>query len=687
MLRCSLRALSGLFTSTRRPTRARLGIETLERRELMAAGAFDLTFGPSHKGLVAADFADTLPGSTAQASAVTLQKDGHIVLAGTVSTPDGTDCMAVVRLNRDGSYDSTFGSSGRQYLDFSDLLGSTSAHATAVAVDGNGDIVVAGTASAGDGSNFVVARLTSDGTYDSSFGQGGRQYFTFSDLTGGTVDTATSLVLDAQGDIVVAGSAQTTDDGSVMAVARLTSDGSFDPSFGIDGRQYLTFSDLTGGSACCANAVAIDSQERIVLAGQDVGPGGSSFAAARLNADGSFDASFGIGGRQYFTFSDWTGAGSAEGSAVAIDSQGRIVLAGTATDDLTGRSWFALGRLTSSGWFDQGFGLGGREYFTFSDRTGGAGAQASAVTLDEQGHILVAGSAQTSSSTWVGAVARLNDNGSFDTHFGLGGRQVLTDGEVAGSSSLGVAAMALDALGQVVLAGADSTSSQSWMAVARLDGDPTRAANQLYVGAVFQALLHHPVDAAVVTAFSDRLDRGESRSVVVAQIVGLCTSSGEGELIEVNDLYQHYLHRAPSPLDQGSWVGFVQSGASPEQVAALLIGSAEYYQTRGGNTDAGFIAAVYQDVLGRAPAAGEPAVWMARVASGPVGRQQMAQMLLSSFEYRWAQVDGYFQRFLGRSVNGMEGTPFVQMLQEGVRDERVIAILLSSDEFFYKTQA
>jgi hypothetical protein len=65
----------------------------------------------------------------------------------------------------------------------------------------------------------------------------------------------------------------------------------------------------------------------------------------------------------------------------------------------------------------------------------------------------------------------------------------------------------------------------------------------------------------------------------------------------------------------------------------------------------------------------------------------MAQVLLSSYEYRWAHVDGYFQRFLGRSVNGMEGTPFVQMLQAWVRAEQVRAILLSSDEFFHKTQA
>jgi uncharacterized delta-60 repeat protein len=138
----------------------------------------------------------------------------------------------------------------------------------------------------------ALPRLKADGTPDQTFGHDGRQYFGFSDLLGGTLNQATAVAIDAQGRIVVAGSANTAlGHSSVFAVARLNADGYFDASFGaFGGRTYFGFSDILGGRGDdYCYSMAIDTQGRIVLAGDAETNGDISdfFAVARLNADRS----------------------------------------------------------------------------------------------------------------------------------------------------------------------------------------------------------------------------------------------------------------------------------------------------------------------------------------------------------------------------------------------------------------
>src|SRR5207244_2509425 len=149
-------------------------------------------------------------------------------------------------------------------------------------------------------------------------------------------------------------------------------DGTPDQTFGHEGRQYFGFSDLLGGRYDSANAVAIDAQGRIILAGSANGTDAYSnvFAVARLKPDGYFDPSFGyFGGRTYFGFSDiFGGQGDAYCSSMAIDAQGRIVLAGTAYTDGDSFGNFGVGRLNDDGYFDPSFGAGhGRTWFGFRD--------------------------------------------------------------------------------------------------------------------------------------------------------------------------------------------------------------------------------------------------------------------------------------------------------------------------------
>jgi uncharacterized delta-60 repeat protein len=385
--------------SRRKPTgHARPALEMLERRDLLSAGFFDPTFGSG--GRVAASYNDLL-GPSASASAVAVQPDGKIVVAGTVAQDANHEYFAVMRLNANGIYDATFGLGGRQYFTFSDLLGGTHDDVKAMTIDPQGRIVVAGTAETrGGGYDFAVGRLNANGWFDTTFGLHGRQYFTFSDRLGSTDAIANAVAIDAQGRIVLAGTAVADaahGHGTDFALARLNTNGWFDTTFGLHGRQYFTFSDLLGSTSDYAHAVAIDAQGRIVLAGSASTPynRGTDFAVARLGTTGWFDTTFGLHGRQYFTFSDLLGGTDDSASSVAIDAQGRVVLAGSATTTHNGGGMdFAVGRLNANGWFDTTFGLRGRQYFTFSDMLGVSASSANAVAIDKQGRIVLAGTAQ-----------------------------------------------------------------------------------------------------------------------------------------------------------------------------------------------------------------------------------------------------------------------------------------------------
>jgi uncharacterized delta-60 repeat protein len=471
----------------------------------MSAGAFDPTFG--NGGRVAADFSTFLghPAFTsATGQAMAVQRDGKIVVAGTATTTDYKEYFGVDRLNTDGSYDTSFGTSGKQSLSFSNLLGSSTEWVSAVAVDAAGRIVVAGTSFvASGGTDMVLARLTPAGRLDTSFGLNGRQYFTFSDLLGGKGDYANGLAFDTQGRILVVGSASNRAGKEFIAVARLNTNGWFDPSFGIRGRQYFTYSDLLGGTRAEGNAVAVDPQGCVVIAGfADTVNGGEDTVVARLTDSGHFDTSFGLGGRQYLIYSDLLGGDTSEGRALALDPRGNILVAGYGTTS-SNTSDFTVARLNSSGWCDSSFGLSGRQYFDYSDLLSENSAVASSVVVDSQGNIVVAGTVGTRTNGTISivtdcsmAVTRLTDGGWFDGGFGIGGRQYWNYGDM-GASSVEADAAAVDGQGCVVVAGTAGSNAGNFIAVSRLDGGANFGTPSSSAAAASQAAINSLVDAGV----------------------------------------------------------------------------------------------------------------------------------------------------------------------------------------------
>jgi hypothetical protein len=93
-----------------------------------------------------------------------------------------------------------------------------------------------------------------------------------------------------------------------------------------------------------------------------------------------------------------------------------------------------------------------------------------------------------------------------------------------------------------------------------------------------------------------------------------------------------------------------------------------------------FIRGLYRDVLGRAPDSTELAAGLAYLGSH--AQQEYATTLLTSDEYRTLLIQGWYQKFLGRTAGGGEITPWLALFAGGSKDEDIIAGLLSSVEYF-----
>lgn len=396
-----------------------------------ASGAltvFDPTFGS--EGRITADFGE---GRDDQAFALAIQPDGRLILAGRASLPNLGDDFALARFNPDGSLDASFGSGGKVTTHFG-----LRDRASAILLQPDGRILASGDIVNSRGStDFAIIRYNSDGSLDSSFGNQGKVQ---TDLS--ISDTANAAALQQDGKILIAGSAYNRATGRNFALVRYNPNGSLDLSFGNQGKVMTDFAAASDEIA----ALAIQSDGRIIAAGFAANSAsGRDFALARYNADGALDTSFGSGGRvtlDYFASDD-------EAKAVAIDSSGRIVIAGSAFNGAT-LADFAVARFTAEGKVDDAFGAGGKvatDFFANLD---------AAQSLAElpNGRLFVAGRSFRSGSDSDFALVCLTATGSLDEGFGTGGK-LTTDFFGLIDEAY---AMELDALGRAVVGGRSTAS-------------------------------------------------------------------------------------------------------------------------------------------------------------------------------------------------------------------------------------
>lgn len=263
------------------------------------------------------------------------------------------------------------------------------------------------------------------------------------------------------------------------------------------------------------------------------------------------------------------------------------------------------------------------------------------------GTITLSGSTYTVSGSHAYA-----DEGHFHT--------AVTVNEVGGGS--GTAQATATILEEILSTGGRGTPQERW------------------VNEVFHDLLGRQAEPGALTFWGGAAAAGANRQQIIAQI----QNSNEYRLDQTQALYEHYLHRPADPGAQSFGVDFLQSGQTVEQLAAVLIGSPEYFQARGGGTNDGFLDAMFLDALGRPIDPGARQFFGAALAGGAT-TGQVALTILGSSEYFDAVVEDVYLRLVERAADSGGLSFWANQLAHGGRDEQITSGIAASDEYFNKT--
>ena len=284
------------------------GVDCIRVLRYTTGGTLDESFGTGGVSTL------TYPGLFITAAAV--QADQKLLF--------GSPQRPLVRLNANGSPDSSFGSNGIATFNDSRMLIST------MVARPDGTILTCGSYIGGPSPDFYVARFTSNGRSDGSFGSQGKTVIDFAGLD----DSASGLTVDTAGRIIAVGSANiagpmSAPEGLDAVIVRLTSKGSLDRTFGTNGRT--SFLDIGGGEDSFRTA-AIQSDGKIVASGKgSLLANSTDILVARYNANGTLDPTFHGDG---WNLTDIYGAGD-KGMAELLQADTacsctKLVVAGTA---------------------------------------------------------------------------------------------------------------------------------------------------------------------------------------------------------------------------------------------------------------------------------------------------------------------------------------------------------------------
>lgn len=300
------------------------------------------------------------------------QPDGKFFVIGLYEVAGGSPRRGLARFNADGTLDGAFNANLNGF-------------ARSIAVDGAGKIVVTGTFTAVNGvTRNQIARLNADGSLDTAFAGG-------SGLSDGfTTVGAEAVVIDAAGGVILGGVFKQVHGVTRNGIARLNADGSLDPAFnpGTDssGRVF---------------AIRFDANGRLLVGGQFAQIGGlTTNGIARLNADGSGDA----------TFNSGTGA-LGPVRDIEFDGNGKILICGMFSQ-YNSAPRARIARLNADGSLDGTFA----PLVTAASTT----PDLNDLAVDSQGRILIAGTFNAINAVSRSFLARLNPDGSLDTGFDIG---------------------------------------------------------------------------------------------------------------------------------------------------------------------------------------------------------------------------------------------------------------------------
>ncbi|MEO8152566.1 MAG: hypothetical protein ABI605_05805 [Rhizobacter sp.] len=342
-------------------------------------GSIDNSFGLSGNGIVTTNWSVNLNSQADSIAAMVQDSTGRFVVAG-YSQVSGNFRFSVARYLSDGTPDHDFGFVGSATLQ-PESGADSSVNAITVQPSSpgatDGKVVLGGFSGVGGDTNkFALARFNTTGTIDTGFGTLGSSVF---DLGGN--DAIYALGVQTNGLILAAGVSTHT-----CVLARFHADGSqFDSSFGstqtrINSLAGTVVVPFGGSDDCQLRSIAVQDDGKVVVAGYTIttttSGTTSKFALARYDATGVLDGAFGVNGIATVDMGS-----NAEANAMAVQADGKFVLAGTAGGN------FALVRFNANGMLDTSFASDGKSLADF-----GSGDVAKAVAIQPNGNIVAAGS-------------------------------------------------------------------------------------------------------------------------------------------------------------------------------------------------------------------------------------------------------------------------------------------------------
>ncbi len=356
---------------------------------------------------------------------ITLQPDGKIILAGSSAIGGIFRFSAVRFLENSSTLDFSFGTNGKFY---GPVIGAnaTSNECRCLALQSDGKIILAGTTTIGGPTYFALMRLTTSGTLDTTFANGVGYTYISSTIAGGANDTINCIVIQSDNKIIVAGRSNNN-----FALARYTENGILDTTFGNNGTTYITPRIITGGIRDIVHAIGLQSDDKIIVAGQSLS-NNFYFSCARFTTAGLLDATFANNGSTFLT--PTIGGGTINiCRSLYINSDDSFILGGYADNGIATR--FALAGYTKNGILNPNFGTNGTVFLSFNI-AGGVDDNIFALQPQSDGKLIASGYSSNGVNARF-AFARFTTNGFLDTTFGSSKNgTVFLSNSIAGGSDI-----------------------------------------------------------------------------------------------------------------------------------------------------------------------------------------------------------------------------------------------------------
>lgn len=426
----------------------------------------DTTFGVGGKVIT--------PGGVYQdvISSIALQPDGKIVASGESQGYSGTGDVyqtVVFRYNSDGSLDSSFGTNGK--VAFPYLFDHPDRSHLKLQPDGK-ILVATNEGASSNFYNFLLVRLNSDGSFDTSFGTNGIVDTDF-DTLGNSENIDRAIELQPDGKIILAGENSANGFGNTQyenfAVARYNSDGTLDTAFGTNGRFEINIgsNSVSSYSIDGIYSVKLQSNGKIILGGYTDAQNTvevDNFCLVRLNADGSLDTTFGTNGKVITSFGNNTGV-----SSLIVTTNDEIIAGGIVNFNSNSATKIGLAKYDINGNLNVTFGNNGKVITQINST-----AMVDTIwdmALQPDNKIVAAG--YSVGSTVDAVLLRYNADGTLDTSFDTDGI-LLTD---FNSTSDAAFTLLIQPDGKIVAGGLSGASPNYEFALARYTSTNLNIAN------------------------------------------------------------------------------------------------------------------------------------------------------------------------------------------------------------------